>query len=267
MDLAQLLEIVARGEDSHHQFKEDYRNADGLAAEMAAFANGAGGTLLIGVSDEGEITGLSAEDVGRLNNLISNAASQHVRPPLHPQTSNVMTERGVVIAARIPTGLNRPYMDNQGRIWVKSGADKRHVTAREEMQRLFQQAGLIYADELPVEGATAGDLDRVLVNALIHRDYFINAPVRVLLFADRIEISSPGHLPNHLTTEQIRHGLSNIRNPSLMSHATHLLPYRGLGSGIPRVLRAYPAVRLVDDREGNQFTAIIERPADPHGGG
>jgi len=46
-----------------------------------------------------------------------------------------------------PDGLNRPYTDHQGRIWVKSGADKRHVTAREEMQRLFQQAGLIYADE------------------------------------------------------------------------------------------------------------------------
>ena len=58
-----------------------------------------------------------------------------------------------------PDGLNRPYTDNQGRIWVKSGADKRHVTAREEMQRLFQQAGLIDADEVPVAGTTVADID------------------------------------------------------------------------------------------------------------
>ena len=100
----------------------------------------------------------------------------------------------------------------------------------------------------------------LLVNALIHRDYFISAPIRVLVFADRVEISNPSHLPNHLTVEQIRYGLSNMRNPLLASHATHLLPYRGLGSGIPRALKAWPSIDLVDDRAGNPFKAIIRRP-------
>jgi len=71
-------------------------------------------------------------------------------------------------------------------------------------------------------------LQELLVNALIHRDYFISAPIRALVFADRVEISNPGHLPNHLNVEQIHYGLSNMRNPLLASHATHLLPYRGL---------------------------------------
>jgi ATP-dependent DNA helicase RecG len=84
-------------------------------------------------------------------------------------------------------------------------------------------------------------------------------PVRVLVFADRVEISNPGHLPNHLSVEQIRYGLSNMRNPLLASHATHLLPYRGLGSGIPRALKAWPSIEWVDDRVGNQFKAIIPR--------
>ena len=100
----------------------------------------------------------------------------------------------------------------------------------------------------------------LLVNALIHRDYFISAPIRVLVFADRVEIDNPGHLPNHLTVEQIRYGLSNMRNPLLASHATHLLPYRGLGSGIPRAFKAWPNIELVDDRAGNRFKAIIRRP-------
>jgi predicted HTH transcriptional regulator len=125
-----LLQILARGEDSHHQFKRDAANADGMAAELAAFANSGGGTVFLGVADDGSIVGLDAAAVRRLNQLISNAASQHVRPPLHPQTHNEQTAQGLVLVVQVPDGLNKPYMDLQGRVWVKSGADKRHVTAR-----------------------------------------------------------------------------------------------------------------------------------------
>jgi len=382
MNETELLKILARGEDSRHQFKENFSNVDALAAELVAFANSGGGTLIVGANDAGEVVGLTAADIGRLNPLLSNAASQSVRPPIHPISLNVQTAQGLLMVIRTPDGLNRPYTDNQGRVWVKSGADKRHVTAREEMQRLFQQAGLIDADEVPVAGTTVADIDHraledyfesryreplaetdqslarllqnmglvrdgaltlaglllfgkkperfrpafmikavalpghelhetryldsedvfdglagqyqrglafikrnlhrvqgdqginslgileipeialqeLLVNALIHRDYFISAPIRVLVFADRVEIDNPGYLPNHLTVEQIRYGLSNMRNPLLASHATHLLPYRGLGSGIPRALKAWPSIELVDDRAGNRFRAIIPRP-------
>lgn len=101
--------------------------------------------------------------------------------------------------------------------------------------------------------------EEVLVNALVHRDYFISAPIRLLIFADRVELISPGHLPNHLDTEKIRYGLSNLRNPALASHAFHMLPYRGLGSGIPRAVAAWPEMELIDDRQGNQFKVIIKR--------
>ena len=102
--------------------------------------------------------------------------------------------------------------------------------------------------------------EELLVNALVHRDYFISAPIRLLIFADRVEIISPGHLPNHLDTEQIRYGLSNLRNPALASHAFHMLPYHGLGSGIPRATAAWPKIELIDDRRGNQFKVIVHRP-------
>ncbi|MDZ7924973.1 MAG: hypothetical protein U5M23_13185 [Marinagarivorans sp.] len=50
-------------------------------------------------------------------------------------------------------------MDLQGRVWVKNGSDKRHVTSREEMQRMFLNAGLIRADIVPVTDSTIDDLD------------------------------------------------------------------------------------------------------------
>lgn len=141
MTEAELLQTLARGEDSCHQFKRDATNADGVAAELVALANSGGGTVFLGVADDGSIAGLDAAAVRRLDQLISNSASLHVRPPLHPLTQNIQTTQGLVMVVTVDDGLNKPYMDLQGRMWVKSGADKRHVTAREEMQRMFQRGG------------------------------------------------------------------------------------------------------------------------------
>lgn len=58
----------------------------------------------------------------------------------------------------------------------------------------------------------------------VHRDYFVSAPIRLLIFSDRVEIISPGHLPNNLTIENIKMGNSNIRNPILASFASKLPP-------------------------------------------
>lgn len=383
MTPAELHQILARGEDSRHQFKRDFSNIDALAAELVAFANTCGGYLLIGVDDSGMVSGLSSADVARLNQLLSNAASQNVRPAINPLSSNLQTEHGLVMVVSVEQGMNKPYVDNQGRIWVKNGADKRRVTAREELQRLFQQAGLVCADAVPVAGSSVADIDakalgeyfqrrfrqspeqiglattrilenlglasgdtpnlaglllfgltpqrlcpafdikavafpgtvlhdrhyldsedidgnlpeqyrrslafikrnlhhvqrqqgfntlgqlevpeevfeELLVNALIHRDYFVSASIRIMIFADRIELISPGHLPDVLDTEKIRFGLSNRRNPTLTSHAVHILPYRGLGTGIPRAIDAWPMIRLEDDRQSNQFKVVIQRAA------
>jgi ATP-dependent DNA helicase RecG len=67
----------------------------------------------------------------------------------------------------------------------------------------------------------------------------VSTPIRFFIFDNRIEIVSPGHLPDNLTVEKILAGNSNIRNPILVSYvAKGLLPYHGLGSGITRALDA-----------------------------
>ncbi len=102
-------------------------------------------------------------------------------------------------------------------------------------------------------------LEELVTNALVHRDYFITAPIRVFIFSDRVEIISPGHLPNNLTIENIKAGNSNTRNPVLASFAYQILPYRGFGSGILRALENYPDIDFIDDRDGNLFKCIIKR--------
>ena len=102
--------------------------------------------------------------------------------------------------------------------------------------------------------------EELLVNALVHRDYLVSAPIRIFIFDDRIEIISPGHLPDNLTVEKIRQGNSIIRNPILVSYvAKGLLPYHGLGSGIKRALEKWQYIDFIDDRDGCLFTATVRR--------
>ena len=383
MNKSELKSIAARGEDSRLQFKLDIRNVDTLAAEMVAFSNSEGGRILIGVTDAGEVKGVPRSEVGRINQIISNAASQHVRSPISPATENLAVAAGrVVIILTISKGIDKPYFDRNGVIWLKSGADKRRLNSKEELRRLFQLSDQIHADELPTKagidaldklrfrdflrdvykrefpndpveltrllqnmnlstaagmlnlagvlmfaerpewikpqfvikairypgnkvhatdyldtedfvgplrkifddalafvmrnlhkvqagrGVNAPGLSEIpesvfeelLVNALVHRDYLVSAPVRLFIFDNRIEIISPGHLPNNLTVEKILAGNSNIRNPILVSYvAKGLLPYHGLGSGIKRALDAWPQVDFIDDRDGCLFTATVHR--------
>ena len=387
MEEKELIELIGRGEDSRTQFKkgQDISNAKALAGEMAAFANSKGGRILIGVADDGSIAALSPDDIRRINQLISNTATNGVRPSINPETENISVGGQLVMVVTISEGVSKPYADNEGVFWVKSGADKRRVTSREEIQRMLQGAGLVHADEVPVAGATAGDIDlehfgaffekqygarleetgippdqllrnlglareaklnlaglmlfgrhpqrhcpafvvkavsffgtdpagdryrdsqdidgrlrilyketisflmrnlrrvqngkgfnstgdpevspaaleELVTNMLLHRDYFISAPCRIFMFDDRIEIISPGALPNNLTVENIRRGVSVIRNPLMVSFAVKAgeLPYRGIGTGILRALAAVPELELESDQERNLFIARIPRRA------
>lgn len=383
MEAIELIELIGRGEDSRTQFKQaqDVTNAQSLAGELVAFSNSKGGKILIGVSDLGTVTGVSSVDLRRLNELLSNTATNNVRPAINPETENVPVGDKLVVVVTVREGISKPYADNTGVFWVKSGADKRRVTSREEIQRMLQSADLVHADEVPVEGATVADVDlahfrtffkkhygeplkkgaapltrllsnlnlakadtlnlaglmlfalnpqrhrpafmvkavcfvgndpageryrdsediggclrdlhartmsfllrnlrrvqagqgfntegklevskaaleELVANMLLHRDYFISAPWRVMIFDDWIELINPGALPNNLTVEHIRNGVSNMRNPLIASFATKELPYRGIGTGIRRALAAVPELWLESDHDRNLFTARIPR--------
>ena len=80
-----------------------------------------------------------------------------------------------------------------------------------------------------------------------------------MVFDDRVELISPGSLPNHLTIEMMKSGVSVARNPLIFTFATKEIPYRGLGSGIKRVTEITKHVEFISDSEANFFTAKIYR--------
>jgi len=105
-------------------------------------------------------------------------------------------------------------------------------------------------------------LTELIVNALVHRDYYINSSIKIFMFDDRVEIISPGKLTNSLTVEKIKSGLSVHRNPVLNSISKKILPYTGYGSGIQRVIDINPHIEFINDKELEQFKCIIPRSTD-----
>ena len=76
-----------------------------------------------------------------------------------------------------------------------------------------------------------------IVNALAHRDYTISAPIRLFIFDDRVEIRTPGRLPNTVTVESMRLGTHVLRNPTIYNFLNKIGMVTDIGSGIPRMIR------------------------------
>ena len=80
-----------------------------------------------------------------------------------------------------------------------------------------------------------------------------------MIFANRIEIISPGCLPGNMTVEGIQLGETFQRNPLLASFCAKTMVYRGLGSGIVRARKDGAKIEFRNDEETNQFIATIWR--------
>ncbi len=102
-------------------------------------------------------------------------------------------------------------------------------------------------------------LAELIINALVHRDYYINSSIKIFMFHNRVEIISPGKLTNSLTIEKIKSGISIHRNPILNSICKTVLPYSGYGSGIKRVITINPDIEFINDIEKEEFRCIIHR--------
>ncbi len=81
-------------------------------------------------------------------------------------------------------------------------------------------------------------LREAIVNSIVHRNYSISgSKIRIFMFDDRIEFHSPGRLPNTVTIDKMKIGISYVRNPFLVKYMENLRYIDQLGRGIPMVLK------------------------------
>ena len=104
------------------------------------------------------------------------------------------------------------------------------------------------------------------VNALVHRSLNIKSPIRIFIFDNRVEIHSPGTLPNGLQVEDITNGTSMPRNNFLFNNAIYLLPYTGAGSGMQRALEDGLKAEFVNNESTHEFVITIKRTANSDAG-
>lgn len=402
-----ILKQIKAGEVSGVQFKERILDKYDIACELVAFSNSHGGKLVVGIKDKtGETNALSYSEVQETTNLLSDIASENVVPSILIKIDTVEVEDGNLVVATVKEGLNKPYHDNKGIVWVKNGADKRKVFDNAELAEMMTDCGSFAPDEAGVRDATVNDLDattiklflgnrfeRVLekkgltgdafneasldmicsaiakghdcekilrnlrfirpdgsltvaamllfgkytqrwlpmmtakcicfagnsigskvfrdkvndadmegnllhqydtimdfftrnlhnvqvgeefnsmgkleipytslveftVNSLVHRSLNMKAPVRIFIFDNRVEIHSPGALPNGLTIEDIKAGTSMPRNMFLFNNAIYLLPYTGVGSGITRALDEDINVTFMNNDKAQEFVITAWR--------
>jgi len=138
----------------------------------------------------------------------------------------------------------------------------------ESLLRLhLRDAGVIRGFEPEVQAELPPEMLRESVtNALVHRDYSISAPVRVMLFEDRLEIHSPGQLPNGVSVENVRAGIHVERNPIILSLMSKLGLMTRLGTGIVRIFRLAAERGLPEpelEERGAEFVVTLYRMPSP----
>src|SRR5437867_7704394 len=162
-----LLEIIRNGENSGVEFKRDVLEKHALAKELVAFPNLSGGMVLLGVEDDGTISGITRQD---LEQFVMNVSRDQIRPSIIPFFEIVRdVEPGKDVAiVRVTRGfdVHSLWHNNRNTYYIRVGTQSREPSP-EELGRLFQQRGSFRAELRPVSGATLADFDRRRL-----RDYF-----------------------------------------------------------------------------------------------
>ena len=159
---------IKAGEVSGVQFKERILDKYDIACELVAFSKSRGGKLVVGIKDKtGETNALSYSEVQETTNLLSDMASENVVPSILIKIDTVEVEDGYLVIATVKEGLNKPYHDNKGIVWVKNGADKRKVFDNAELAEMVTDCGSFAPDEAGVRDATINDLDETTIKQFL----------------------------------------------------------------------------------------------------
>lgn len=240
------------------EFKRDLSSPRNLLKSLVAFANTAGGKMIVGVDDTSrQMVGgehpLDEEE--RLCSLIADSISPRLVP----------TKGAVLLFGKERT---RHFPD----AWVQCGRfigrDKADIFDHTELYDHLPQAVdtiMLFLKKHAMRGADFSEVRRkdiwsiplgilreAVINALVHADYSQRgAPVRIAFFDDRIEIENPGILLPGMTIEDMRQGVSKIRNHVIARMFRELTLIEQWGSGVRRIFKeaeeqGLPAPEIVE---------------------
>ena len=161
MTKSELLELIANRESSGVEFKRDDLRPEQIAKEIVALANFRGGRLLLGVEDDGSISGVQRGDLERW--VMDTVFRRYVHPMIQPFYEEIRIDdrRGVAVIT-ITQGSTKPYVvrhQGQEQVYVRMGSTSQ-LASREQQMRLFSTGGLLYAESLPVSGSGLRDLSK-----------------------------------------------------------------------------------------------------------
>ncbi len=176
MTRTELLEIIAAGENSKVEFKRDDVHPRQVARECVAFLNIKGGQVLLGVEDNGDVSGLTRTNCQEW--VMDTVFGRYVYPPVIPDYEEIPTENGTVGAIVLSQGISKPYSVREGErddVYVRVGNITR-LSSPEQKLRLAQEGGLIHVETLPVNGTTLDDLDEERFNWYYRKVYNESVP-------------------------------------------------------------------------------------------
>ena len=171
MNVTDLAELLRNGENSTVEFKRDDMRRERIAAVIAGLLNHSGGYVLLGVEDDGSVSGLAREPRAA-GEWVMQIARDHLRPAYAPGWEAIEWDRGkfVGVIALRGDAPDTPYKAKRGSNWVtrvRVGATTSDAT-REEEERLYQRSGRVAFGLKPVRRAGIGDFDMRRL-----RDYFV----------------------------------------------------------------------------------------------
>ncbi len=156
----ELLEIIANGENSGVEFKRDDIRPEQLAKEIVALVNFQGGQIILGVEDDGTISGLNRTNA---EEWVMNVVRDKIHPQILPFYEEIKIDEGVFVAIiTFPLGISKPYVlrdRGEEKVFIRIGSTSQLAT-REQQMRLFELGGMLHTEVLPVARTHSDCLDK-----------------------------------------------------------------------------------------------------------
>ncbi|MFA7212956.1 MAG: RNA-binding domain-containing protein [Candidatus Cloacimonadaceae bacterium] len=167
----EVLKIIATGENARVEFKRDDLRPEQLAREIVALANHQGGYLILGVEDDGTISGIHR--AGLQEWIMDTVCGRYIHPRITPNYTEIDIRSGLKVALiSIKEGNSKPYVlrhHDREDIYLRHGSITR-IATREELVGLLASSGMLQVEALPVPRTSLSSLDMArLENYLLFR--------------------------------------------------------------------------------------------------